>query len=146
MPVKGLEAAKRATTQIVVRITGELSLQTIQEVMIIGAGYASTMTPVDTSLLLNSQYREVFQVFGATRGRVGFTAAYAAAVNAMSGKLKGQPRAHFGVTRAGVAFGGGTGVGNYWDPGGEPDFLRKGFEDADAKADINAAVKRGMTI
>lgn len=145
MPVKGLDAAKRKTSEIVGRITGELSERTVTEILIIGAGYASILTPVDTSLLINSQYREVSTVFGLTRGRVGYTAAYAAAVNKMSGKLKGQPRADFGTTRAGDSFGGGTGVGNYWDPGGEPHFLEKGFE-RDGKADIAAAVKRGMAL
>lgn len=145
MPLKGVKEAKAATKKLVGRIAGDLTERTVTEILIIGAGYASLLTPVDTSLLKNSQYRQVTHVFGATFGRVGYTAAYAAAVNAMSGKLKGQPRADFGVTRAGVAFGGGTGVGNYWDPGGEPDFLRKGFE-RDGKDDIKAAIKRGMAL
>lgn len=145
MPLHGVKEAKAATKALVGRIAGDLTERTVTEILIIGAGYASIMTPVDTSLLINSQYRHVTHVFGATFGRVGYTAAYAAAVNAMSGKLKGQPRADFGTTRAGVAFGGGTGVGNYWDPGGEPDFLRKGFE-RDGKDDIQAAIKRGMAL
>lgn len=145
MPVKGLKEAKRRTTQLVGQITGGMSERTVTEILIIGAGYASVLTPVDTSLLINSQYREITTVFGHTLGRVGYTAAYAAAVNSSSGKLKGQPRSDFGVTREGVSFGGGTGVGNYWDPGGEPHFLEKGFE-RDGKADIAAAVKRGMTL
>lgn len=145
MPMKGVKEAKAATKALVGRIAGDLTERTVTEILIIGAGYASILTPVDTSLLINSQYRHVTHVFGATFGRVGYTAAYAAAVNAMSGKLKGQPRADFGTTRAGQAFGGGTGVGNYWDPGGEPDFLRKGFE-RDGKADIKAAIKRGMKL
>lgn len=145
MPMRGVKEAKASTKALVGRIAGDLTERTVTEILIIGAGYASILTPVDTSLLINSQYRHVTHVFGATFGRVGYTAAYAAAVNAMSGKLKGQPRADFGVTRAGVAFGGGTGVGNYWDPGGEPDFLRKGFE-RDGKDDIKAAIKRGMKL
>lgn len=136
MPMKGVKEAKAATKALVGRIAGDLTERTVTEILIIGAGYASILTPVDTSLLINSQYRQVAHVFGATFGRVGYTAAYAAAVNAASGKLKGQPRADFG---------GGTGVGNYWDPGGEPDFLRKGFE-RDGKADIKAAIKRGMKL
>jgi len=46
-----------------------------------------------------------------------------------SGKLKCQPRAHFGTTKDGKQFGGGTGVGRYWDPSAEPVFLTKGFND-----------------
>lgn len=145
MPLKGVKQAKAATKKLVGRIAGDLTERTVTEILIIGAGYAALLTPVDTSLLKNSQYRQVTHVFGATFGRVGYTAAYAAAVNAASGKLKGKPRADFGTTRAGQAFGGGTGVGTYWAPGGEPDFLRKGFE-RDGKDDIKAAIKRGMAL
>lgn len=145
MPIKGLEKAKKQTEEIVGQIVGGMSERTVTEILIIGAGYASLLTPVDTSTLINSQYREVYTVFGHTRGRVGYTANYAAAVNSMPGTLKGQPRKHFGVTREGVEFGGGTGVGKYWDPNGEPDFLRKGFE-RDGKKDIESAIKRGMKL
>ena len=50
-----------------------------------------------------------------------------------SGKLKGQPRAHFGMTsnrsefgpQKPTAFGGGSLTGKYWDPHAEPQFLLK---------------------
>lgn len=62
----------------------------------------------------------------------------------MPGKLKGQPRAHFGKTRDGTEFGGGTGKGNYWDPHGEPQFLKKGFdEERDA---IDAVIKKELSL
>lgn len=151
MPLQGLEQAKKKTEQIIAQIRGPLSEKTVTEICIIGSGYAALLTPVDTSLLINSQFgnRRVAPAIdndGTTvRGMVGYTAAYAAAVNSMSGRLKGKPRADFGVTRAGDSFGGGTGVGNYWSPDAEPDFLKKGFE-RDGKADIEAAVKRGMKL
>jgi len=131
MPLKGVKQAKAATKALVGRISGELTERTVTEILIIGGGYAATLTPVDTSLLINSQYRQVTHVFGATFGRLGYTAAYAAAVNAASGKLKGKPRP--------------DNRGTYWAPGGEPDFLRKGFE-VDGKDDIAAAIKRGMAL
>jgi len=131
MPLKGVKQAKAATKALVGRISGELTQRTVTEILIIGGGYAATMTPVDTSLLINSQYRQVTHVFGATFGRLGYTAEYAAAVNAASGKLKGKPRP--------------DNRGTYWAPGGEPDFLRKGFE-RDGKEDIDAAIKRGMAL
>lgn len=135
MPLKGLDAAKRRTERIVGQITGEMAERTLTEILIIGSGYASLMTPVDTSTLINSQYREVTQKANGLHGRVGYTAAYAAAVNAAKGTLKGTntPRAK-------------PGLGVYWAPGGEPDFLRKGFEDPEAKAAIDSAVKRGMAL
>lgn len=131
MSLKGVKQAKAATKALVGRISGELTQRTITEILIIGGGYAATMTPVDTSLLINSQARQVTHVFGATFGRLIYTAAYAAAVNAASGKLKGKPRP--------------DNRGTYWAPGGEPDFLRKGFE-RDGKEDIEAAIKRGMAL
>lgn len=131
MPIKGLDAAKKQTEQIVGRITGVMSERTVTEVLIIGQGYASALTPVDTSTLINSQFRRVENGPNGVRGMVGYTAAYAAAVNAAKGTLAGQPRP------------GNRGV--YWAPDGEPDFLRKGFE-RDGKTDIEAAVHRGMKL
>lgn len=144
MTIRGIEAAKRRTTAIVGRITAN-SERAVTEVLIIGQGYAAAMTPVDTGNLINSQYREVHTGPNGIEGRVGYTAAYAAAVHEMSGKLKGQPRRDFGTTRSGQGFGGGTGQGNYWDPDAEPGFLRKAFEE-DGKADIDAAIRRNMRL
>jgi hypothetical protein len=35
--------------------------------------------------------------------------------------------------------------GNYWDPDGEPDFLRKGFE-RDGLNEIKAIIKQGYKV
>lgn len=129
MPTKGLKRARLDTELIVGKITGAMTEAAVTAACIIGQGAASLMTPVDLSTLINSQYRKVEKVGDNWQGRVGYTAAYAAAVHNSSGKLKGQPREHFGKTRAGVEFGGGSGSGKYWDPvGAEPKFLTKGFE------------------
>lgn len=145
MPVKGIKRVKMNMRNLVTRITGPVTEKVVTEVMIVGMGYASLITPVDTSTLINSSFRELKSAPNGVKAKVGYTARYAAAVNAMSGKLKGEPRQHFGQTRAGVGFGGGTGVGNYWDPNAEPDFLRKGFE-RDGMADIKATIKRGYKV
>lgn len=84
---------------------------------------SANITPIDTSTLINSQYMIVDKGPKGWQARVGYTAEYAAALHRLKGKLKGKPRAHFGVTAEGKQFGGGTGVGNYWDPNGEPHFL-----------------------
>lgn len=99
---------------------------------------AALLTPVDTSNLINSRFVSVNDYLGFIEGRVGYTARYARAVANMSGKLKGQPRAHFGRTSnrsefgpiQAYEFGGGTGRGRYWDPDAEPDFLNKGAKRA----------------
>lgn len=51
------------------------------QALVIGAAEASVLTPIDTSTLLNSQYREVSTAGGKVRGRVGYTAAYALPVH-----------------------------------------------------------------
>ena len=135
MPVKGLNEAMRGTQGFTREVIDIRAPRAITVALIIGQGAASVMTPVDTSFLINSQFRRVNQDGKNWRGMVGYTARYAAAVHEASGKLKGQPRRHFGKTKDGVEFGGGTGVGNYWDPAGEPGFLRKGFEENQAAID-----------
>lgn len=129
MSVKGIEKVKRGYRVEVENIATGKTERAIFNVLETGAGYADMLTPVDTGNLINSRYRPVIEhTKGRVSGRIGYTASYAAAVHNAPGKLKGQPRANFGVTRAGMGFGGGTGVGEYWDPMGEPKFLEKGFE------------------
>ena len=93
-------------------------------------GYASLMTPVDTSNLINSQYRTVKKEGKRVVAAIGYTAKYAAAVHNAPGTLKGKPRR--------------TGRGNYWDPDAEPKFLEKAAtENMD---EINAAVMKAMKL
>lgn len=51
------------------------------QALILGASEASVMTPIDTSTLLNSQYRNVRQEGEKIVGTVGYTAAYAVPVH-----------------------------------------------------------------
>lgn len=143
MPIKGMKETRRKVSMALKSIPEKLAPAAVMEALIIGTGAAAILTPVDTSNLINSQFRRLTYT-GDTKtvGLCGYTAAYAAAVHGMSGKLKGQPRAHFGKTRSGSEFGGGTGIGNYWDPQAEPEFLTKGFEQS--KDAIDAAIKRRM--
>lgn len=99
-------------------------------------------TPIDTGTLINSAFTNMVSLPNFVEGTVGYTAEYAAAVAAMKGKLKGQPRGHFGKTRDGVSFGGGTQKGYYWDPQGqaEPDFFNKGIEEA-LEEDVPAIIR-----
>ena len=103
---------------------------------------ASVITPIDTSTLVNSRYIDFDGSGGRIPAKVGFSAAYAAYVHDAPGKLKGQPRAHFGTTRAGKQFGGGTETGVYWGPGGEPQFLKKGLDQV--KPRIPELMAKGM--
>lgn len=116
-----------------VKNTDKKAIRAIYMALDVVAADAALMTPIDTSNLVNSQFKDVDLSGVRITGKIGYSAAYALYVHNASGKLKGKPRAHFGKTsnRSAVGpqkpkeFGGGTGQGNYWDPGGEPQFLVK---------------------
>lgn len=142
--VKGIQKAKANLNRIIDDIQGRKVVRGIQSALMLVGIRAAYYTPVDSSTLLNSQFRELMVNGTRITGRVGYSANYAAYVHAMSGKLKGQPRAHFGKTREGQEFGGGTGTGNYWDPHGEPQFLTKGAnEERDA---VDAVMRKELSL
>lgn len=53
----------------------------VTQALIIGASEASVMTPIDTSTLLNSQYRRLDKDGSKIVGTVGYTSEYAADVH-----------------------------------------------------------------
>lgn len=93
---------------------------TLTKVLLIGGANASQFTPVDTSTLLNSQYREVKRKDGGWRGRIGYTAYYAGYVH--------DPNIQQRFRRQSA----------------KKEFLRLGFEDS--KDMIDAIVKKGMQV
>ena len=101
----------------------------VTQILISIEGYSASRIPVNTGNMIDSQYREVEVGTTSINGRIWNGAEYAKWVHRMPGTLKGQPRAHFGKTAAGVEFGGGTEVGNYWDPTGEPRWMEKGIDE-----------------
>lgn len=137
MPVYGIKAVRTQLKKVFGDISGPRVEKTLTEVLIIASGYAATMTPIDTSNLINSQYRKITAYGNRVVGAIGYTAAYAAAVHDKPGTLLGTntPRSKSDPSR-----------GNVWDPDAEPEFLRKAFEDSDARSDIDAAIKRGMKV
>lgn len=91
----------------------------MMQALILGASEASVMTPIDTSNLINSQYRSV-EIDGAKIvGTVGYTAEYALAVHDPENKQ---------VFRRATA---------------EKEFLKLGFEQAEPniRAVITGAIK-----
>lgn len=132
MPVKGIKRVQMNTRKVLSDIAGIRTEKVLYEVMNAGANHAALITPVaKTSVLINSQYKKLEPMPSGMIGRVGYAANYAAAVNAAKGKLKGKPRP--------------DGSGNYWDPDGEPDFLRKGFE-RDGLNEIKAIIRQGYKV
>ena len=91
----------------------------VTQALILGASEASVMTPVDTSTLLNSQFRNVAKEGSKIVGTVGYTAEYAKYVHDPNVKQK---------FRRSTA---------------EKEFLRKGFEEAEPniRAVITEAIK-----
>jgi len=77
------------------------------QVLILGASEASMMTPIDTSTLINSQFRKVEREGKKVVGTAGYTTEYAAAVHDPD-----NPQ-------------------NFRRASAEKEFLRKGFEQAE---------------
>lgn len=123
--VKGVSQAKQKLDAMLGEVQGRKVGRAIKSALFIIGADAATMTPIDTSYLVNSQYQELLVNGTRVTGRVGYYANYAVYVHEASGKLKGRPRAN--------------GSGNYWDPSGEPKFLEKSFKD---NADKVAAIIR----
>jgi hypothetical protein len=91
----------------------------VTQALILGASEASVMTPVDTSTLLNSQFRSVAKEGSKIVGTVGYTAEYATYVHDPNVKQR---------FRRSTA---------------EKEFLRKGFEESEPniRAVIAGAIK-----
>ena len=89
------------------------------QALVLGASEAAVMTPIDTSTLINSQYRQVEKTGDGIVGRVGYTAEYALAVHDPENKQR---------FRRATA---------------EKEFLKKGFERAEPniRAVISGAIK-----
>ncbi|HCO8614343.1 TPA: HK97 gp10 family phage protein [Escherichia coli] len=99
------------------------------EIAITAEGYAVADTPRDTGTLINGYYINIDENPDGAHATLGNTERYAYWVHEMPGILKGQPREHFGKTREGVAFGGGTEKGCYWDPDARPKFLELALDE-----------------
>lgn len=113
MPAKlrGVRQAVERTSQIVDEIIATKAVRAIKSATYIIRTESATLTPIDTSTLINSQFDTVEVSGTRITGKVGYSANYALYVHNASGKLKGRPRSN--------------GNGTYWSPGGEPQFSPK---------------------
>jgi hypothetical protein len=115
MPLKGIAKVRKNYRVAVEKIAVGTTDRALYAILSQGGAMADTMTPIDTSNLINSRTAPQIEPSATgMKGRVGYTAHYAAAVHEATGKLKGKPRPR--------------NRGNYWDPNAEPQFLEKGFE------------------
>lgn len=70
--VRGLKDVNRRLNQQMERIGGPLTERFVTEVLIQIGARAAEYTPVDTSRLINSQWRQVRQAQGAWVGMIGY--------------------------------------------------------------------------
>lgn len=81
MAVRGLTTARNNTKKLIANTTERKLQRAITKVLISGAAFAAIKTPVDTSFLINGQYRSITRIGNGYKGMIGYTASYAAAVH-----------------------------------------------------------------
>lgn len=118
--VRGIGAAKRNLSAIIGNVKERKIVRALQSAMIIGSSQAAIYTPIDTSTLINSQYRELTVDGTRLTGRVGYSANYAVYVH--------DPKVPQKFRRSTA----------------EKEFLTKGFEDT--KKQIDAAIARELSL
>lgn len=79
--LRGVQKAKQNLNDIIKDVQGRKVVRAIQSAMVIGASQAAIYTPIDTSTLINSQFREITVNGTVVTGRVGYSAKYAVYVN-----------------------------------------------------------------
>ncbi|HFD6845630.1 TPA: HK97 gp10 family phage protein [Enterobacter hormaechei] len=118
--VKGISQAKKNLNALVGDIQGRKVVRAMQSALIIGSSQAALYTPIDTSTLLNSQYRELINNGVRLTGRVGYTANYAVFVH--------DPNVPQTFRRATA----------------QKEFLTKGFEDT--RGQIDAVMRKELSV
>lgn len=133
--------AKPRRTRIVnnlpefVATTQQRAARTLTAVLVRIGSEVAPLVPIDTSTLINSQYRNVQMRGAALVGRIGFTAEYALAVHESAGKWRGlnKPRPKRN----------GRSAGFYWGPNdGQPKFLAIAGERA--APDVASLIMKGL--
>ncbi|ELY5205592.1 HK97 gp10 family phage protein [Yersinia enterocolitica] len=118
--VKGIREAKANLERLIGDIQGRKAVRAITKALIIGASQAALYTPIDTSTLINSQFRDINVNGTRLTGRVGYSANYAMYVH--------DPNVKQTFSRATA----------------EKEFLTKGF--ADSKQAIEKAIMEEMKL
>lgn len=118
--VRGIRQAKANLDRIIKDVQGRKVVRALQSAILIGSAQASLYTPIDTSTLINSQFREITSNGVRVTGRVGYTANYAVFVH--------DPEVKQTFRRASA----------------RKEFLTKGFEDT--RSQIDAAVKKELSL
>lgn len=118
--VRGISKVKSNLNRLINDIQGRKMVRAIQSALIIGSSQASLYTPIDTSLLINSQARELIINGVLVTGRVIYSAGYALSVHDPNVKQ------------------------NFRRSTAEKEFLKKGFEDM--REQIDVVVHRELSV
>ncbi|EKK7713489.1 HK97 gp10 family phage protein [Cronobacter dublinensis] len=79
--VRGIAQAKANMDALINDVQGRKVVRAVQSALLIGGAQAALYTPIDTSTLLNSQFREIDANGTKVTGRVGYSANYAVYVH-----------------------------------------------------------------
>ncbi|KAA0554490.1 HK97 gp10 family phage protein [Citrobacter braakii] len=79
--LRGVQRAVRNTNRIINDIQGRKIVRALQSAMLIGGARAALYTPIDTSALINSQFREIVTNGAIVTARVGYSTNYAVFVH-----------------------------------------------------------------
>lgn len=79
--VKGVQQVSKNINRILGDIQGRRVIRALQSAMLIGSVRAALYTPIDTSALINSQFREITTNGAVVTGRVGYSTSYAVYVH-----------------------------------------------------------------
>lgn len=137
--IRGVQNVTRNMKRIINDIQGRKIVRALQSALLIGGLRAAYYTPIDSSTLINSQFREIINKGVIITGRIGYSANYAAYVHEAPGKHLGKntPR----PVKKGEAPGS---RGNIWDNTGKPKFLTAGFEEE--RSAIDAVVAKELSL
>ncbi len=137
--VKGIRQAQQNLNKIIDDVQGKKSVRAIYSALFIIGAASAKEVPRDTSTLVNSQFREVNVKGNRIIGKVGYSAAYAAAVHDAPGKYL-HTQTDRPVKRGEVA--GSRGV--IWGPGGNPQYLY--WPAKDSEGEVRAAIAKEMSL
>lgn len=118
--VSGVRQSQAKLNALINDIQGRKAVRALQSAMLIGGAQAALYTPIDTSTLINSQFREIVVKGTRITARVGYSANYAALVHDPTVKQK---------FRRSTA---------------KKEFLKEGFEET--RSQIDAVVKKEMAL
>ncbi|HHT3107442.1 HK97 gp10 family phage protein [Citrobacter freundii] len=118
--VRGVKQSKAGLNRIINDVQGRKVVRAIQSALIIGSSQAALYTPIDTSTLLNSQFRDITVNGNRVTGRVGYSANYAMYVH--------DPNVPQTFRRATA----------------RKEFLTKGFEDM--RSQIDAVMRKELSL